>query len=274
MNQFKTLCFLLLTLISLKSFGQITISPMEILADIKPGESKNFEVMIVNGSNKPLEGLTFNIKEYINDKGMNKIDTIKVRNNDKPTHDWSIVSFVKADTKNIDPILPKKGKKVTINISIPKDYNKGLGAFSYTIEPNPANAILKKNGFETKTQFFGRSFINIPSDKSVQKLELTSAQVSSKGIVTLNFVNKGDKVLEVKGDIIVLDKNNKQMGKFDLTNQYNSGAQLTVPLKDVSYKMTSALPSKLLEKGNRLIITFRDLRRDFSQSFVKDVKIK
>lgn len=274
MNQFKTLCFVLLTFISLKSFGQITISPMEILADIKPGESKNFEVMIVNGSQKPLEGLTFNIKEYINEKGMNKIDTIKVRKNEKPSHDWSIAAFVKADTKNMDPIMPGKGKKVTINISIPKDFNKGLGAFSYTIEPNPANMLVKKNGFETKTQFFGRSFINIPSDKAIQKLELKSAQVSSKGVISLDIVNKGDKVLEVKGDVIVLDKNNKQLGKFDLTNQYNLGAQLTVPLKDVSYKMSSALPQNLLSKGNRLIITFRDLRRDFSQSFMKDIKVK
>lgn len=274
MIQFKTFCFMLLTFISLKSFGQITISPMEILADIKPGESKNFEVMIVNGSSKPLEGLTFNIKEYINEKNMNKIDTVKVRKNDKPTHDWSIVSFVKADTKNMDPILPGKGKKVTINITIPKDFKKGLGAFSYTIEPNPAIAILKKNGFETKTQFFGRSFINVPVDNSVKKIELLSAQVSSKGIVSLELANKGDKVLEVKGDIIVLDKNNKQLGKFDLTNQYSLSAQLTVPLKDVIYKMNSVLPPNLLTKGNKLVITFRDLRRDFSQSFVKDVKTK
>lgn len=274
MNKIKILILFFMTFVAFQVKAQITISPMEILADIKPGESKNFEVMIVNGSSKPLEGLTFNIKEYINDKGMNKIDTIKVRKNEKPTHDWSITSFVKADTKNIDPILPGKGKKVTINISIPKDYSKGLGAFSYTIEPNAAGMVMKKVGFETKTQFFGRAFVNVLGDKNTPKLELTNAEVSNKGVISLGLVNKGDKVLEVKGSIIVLDDKKKQIGKFNLTNQYNSNAQLTVPLPDVSYKMSAAVPKNFLSKGNTLIINFVDERRNFTQSFAKDIKIK
>lgn len=260
-------------LITITVKAQITISPMEFLADIKPGESKNFEVNIFNGSSKPLKNLTFNIKEYNHVKNMNMIDTVKVQKNVKAEHEFSIVPFVKADKKMLDTIEPRKGTKVTINVTIPKDYKKGLGFFAYTIEPSVASMI---GGGQiaagTKTQFFGRSLLNVVGEKSTKKINIIKTEVSKNGVVTIEIANKGDKVLEIQGDIIILDKNNKQLGKFDLTNPYSKGAQLTVPLDDVSYQLNTAFPPRLIVKGNQLLITLRDLKQDYSEAFVKVVK--
>ena len=205
---------------------------------------------------------------------MNMIDTTRVRNGDTPDHNWSITAIVKSDTQNIDPIPPGKGKKVTINVTIPKDYAKGMGAFSYTIEPNPASKLLARNGLQTKTQFFGRSFINIATETMNNRLlEIAKTELSQNGVLSLELLNKGDKVLEVKGEVIILDSKNKQLGKFDLTNQYNFISQLAVPLKDVSYKMNSVIPKQLISQENKLLITFKDLKREFSQTFLKNIKI-
>lgn len=263
----------LLFLFSLNSFAQqVTISPAEIIAEMKPGESRNFDVSIQNESKSNLENMQFHIRDYLNKPNMNMIDTIRTVKGDKASHDMSIISFVKADTGLISPILPKTQRKLTINVSIPKDYKKTIGYFVYSIEPTKAG-LLKGSQFSTGSlmQFFGRGIINVTQPHAAKKMEISKMQLTKKGVADLEIKNVGNQTLELEGDIVILDAKNTQLGKFDLTTEYNTKKQLAIPL-GVAYKMNTALPPNLIKKGNQILITLRDYKRDFSQSFLKTVK--
>lgn len=271
----KTIAFVLSLIISYSAFAQqVTISPAEIVADMKPGESRNFEVSLQNESKEELKNLNFYIREYINKDKMNMIDTVGTKNKKQPNHDSSISSFVKADTGAVAPIAPKTGRKFTINVSVPKDYKKTVGYFTYSIEPSEAS-ILAASKITTGAlmQFFGRGLINVQQPTTVKKIDIAKMQLTKKGVVDLEIKNSGGTVLELEGDIVILDSKNKQLGKFDLTTEYNTKKQLAIPmLKDVSYKLNTAIPPQLISKGNQLLISVRDYKRDFSQSFLKTVK--
>lgn len=251
---------------------QVTISPAEIITEMKPGETKNFEISIQNESNSPLSDMNFYIKDYVNKQNMNMIDTVKVAQGVKPSHDMSISSFVKADTGAISPILSKTQRKLTISVSIPKDYKKTVGYFVYSIEPNKAS-LMRQTKLATGAlmQFFGRGIINVVQPHTKKELKISKMQLTKKGVVDLEIQNSGNQALEFEGDIVILDSKNKQLGKFDLTTEYNTKKQLALPL-EISYKLNTAFPSQLIQKGNQILITVRDYKRDFSQSFLKTVK--
>jgi hypothetical protein len=251
---------------------QVTISPAEIITEMKPGESRNFEVAIQNDANVELKNMNFHIREYINKPNMNMIDTIRVVGKEKPSHDMSIVPFVKADTGAISPISAKSQRKFTINVSIPKDYKKTIGYFVYSIEPNKAS-LMKQSQLATGSlmQFFGRGIVNVKQPHETKKMDIAKMQLTKKGVADLEIKNSGNQALELEGDIVILDSSNKQLGKFDLTTEYNTKKQLALPL-GVAYKFNTAFPPQLIKKGNQLLITVRDYKRDFSQSFLKTVK--
>lgn len=271
----KHFVFLAMLLLSTKLLAQVTVSPMEVLADMKPGETRSFDITLFNGMAAELEPLTFKVQEYLNIPGKNQIDAKAVRAGKKPSHDFSILPFAKASKTSVDPIKPKKADKVTITVTIPKDYNKGVGYFTYSIEPSLNSALMKKkNTFRTITGFYGRVFVNITGIQPESKVDLKEVSINKNGSLQLNFQNIGQKFLEVVGDVTVLDKDNKQIGKFNLSSVYNEPLQLMLPNKENLYGLKAMIPNVLINPKNKILVTIQDPKRNYVESFLKEMKVK
>lgn len=271
----KFLIVTLMFLIGYQAMAQVTVSPMEVLAEMKPGETKSFPITLYNGMGADLEPLTFKLNEYVNVSGKNMVDAPGIRSGKKPTHEFSILPFAKASKTSIDPLKPRKADKVSITVTIPKDYSKGVGYFTYSIEPSLNSPLMKKkNTFRTITGFYGRVFVNVTGVQTENKIDLSDVKLSKLGTLDLTFQNVGQKYLEIVGDVTVLDENNKQLGKLNLKTVYDEPLQLMLPNKSISYKLKVVLPQVLANPKNKILVTIQDPKRNYAQSFVKDLKVK
>lgn len=246
--------------------NSVSIGPTKILSDMSPGETKTFEITVLNDTNRDLSDYEIIVRELILLKESNSfdIDSIKQGKNKNPQ---SFVNFVKLPDK-LFTIKKKSFLKIPLVVTLPSDA-KGSGYFSYVVR---AQEKKKKNTVQVRTNFNGLVAINVKNKENFN-LKIKQSQFK-KEVIKIEVENIGLGFVEISGEALILNEKQEQVAKIVLANQYNQDKLAMYPQKQ--YWLNSALSGLKLKKGQKykVLVNLKDEKRKFIKSELIDLSIQ
>ncbi len=180
---------------------------------LKPGESKDDSITVVNNSDKELSVRVYAVDATTTSDGAFALLNENQRQNDVGS--WVSIS------KDVITIAPRSRIDVPFTISIPKYVTVGDHAGGIIVQeataPTAANAGMALN---IVSRVGTRIYETVPGDKVI-KLDLTGFAykiIDTHLVFTFNLVNQGNVILNPTGDLEVKDYTGKTIDKITLGN--------------------------------------------------------